>query len=83
MIVTTGAHIDAIAADGVHITLDGKARVVKADGVVIPPVLQADTSLADALQGAAPVVTAIGDATGFGLLKKAVGDAVAAVHALS
>ncbi|HSC75993.1 MAG TPA: FAD-dependent oxidoreductase, partial [Pseudomonadales bacterium] len=82
VIVTTGAQIDAIAADGVLITLDGAQRLVKADSVVIPPLLQADTALADALQGAAPVVTAIGDATGFGLIKKAVTDAVTTIHAL-
>jgi 2,4-dienoyl-CoA reductase (NADPH2) len=83
VIVTTGAQIDTIAADGVHITLDGKQRVVKADCVVIPPTLQANAALLDALQGTAPTVTAIGDCTGYGLLKKAVESATVAIHALN
>lgn len=82
VILTTGAHIDAIAADGVHITLDGTQRLVKADSVVIAPMLEADTALADTLDGCGPTIVTIGDCTGFGLLKKALADAVKAVHAL-
>ncbi len=82
VIVTTGAQIDEIAADGVHITIDGKQRIVKADCVVIPPILQAETSLADTLDGCGPTIIPIGDCTGFGLLKKALADAVRAVRSL-
>lgn len=82
VIVTTGAQIDEIAADGVHITIDGTQRIVKADCVVIPPILQAETSLADTLDGCGPTIIPIGDCTGFGLLKKALADAVRAVRSL-
>ncbi|HRF89099.1 MAG TPA: FAD-dependent oxidoreductase, partial [Pseudomonadales bacterium] len=82
VILITGAQIDSIAADGVHITLDGVQRVVKADSVVIAPSFEPDTALADTLDGCGPTIVTIGDCTGFGLLKKALGDAVKAVHAL-
>ena len=82
VILTTGAQIDSIAADGVHITLDGGQRVVKADSVVIAPSFEPDTALADTLDGCGPTIVTIGDCTGFGLLKKAMSDAVKAVHAL-
>lgn len=82
VILSTGAQIDNIAADGVHITLDGTQRLVKADSVVIAPTFEAETSLADTLDGCGPTIVTIGDCTGFGLLKKALADAVKAVHAL-
>jgi 2,4-dienoyl-CoA reductase (NADPH2) len=83
VIVNTGVQIDSIANDGVHITVAGKARVVLASSVLIPDVYSANTTLIDALQDAAPIVTAIGDCTGFGLIKKAVQDATVAIHALN
>ncbi|MBK8288100.1 MAG: hypothetical protein IPK95_05205 [Cellvibrionales bacterium] len=61
--------IDSIAADGVHITVAGKTRLVAADCVLVPDVYTANTALTDALQGTAQVVAAIGDCTGFGLIK--------------
>ncbi|MCC7515804.1 MAG: FAD-dependent oxidoreductase [Pseudomonadales bacterium] len=82
VIVTTGARIDRIAADGVHITLDGQQRLIKADSVVIPPALQADNSLVDMLHGCGPTILAIGDCTGLGLLKKAMSDAMNAIWVL-
>lgn len=83
VIVNTGVQIDSIAADGVHVTVAGKTRLVAASSVLIPDIYTANTALIDALQGAAPVVTAIGDCTGFGLIKKAVEDATVAIHALN
>ena len=83
VIVNTGVQIDNIANDGVHITVAGKTRVVLANSVLIPDVHSANTALVDALQDAAPIVTAIGDCTGFGLIKKAVVDATVAIHALN
>lgn len=82
VIVNTGVQIDSITAAGVHITAAGKARVVAANSVLVPAIYTANTTLVDALQGAAPIVTAIGDCTGFGLIKKAVADATVAIHAL-
>ncbi|MEZ5436393.1 MAG: FAD-dependent oxidoreductase [Pseudomonadales bacterium] len=82
VILTTGAQIERITAEGVRIVIDGTPRLVKADSVVIAPVFEAETSLADTLDGCGPTIVTIGDCTGFGLLKKAIGDAVRAVHAL-
>ena len=83
VIVNTGVQIDSIAADGVHITVAGKTRLVAADCVLVPDVYTANTALTDALQGTAQVVAAIGDCTGFGLIKKAIEDATVAIHALN
>jgi 2,4-dienoyl-CoA reductase (NADPH2) len=83
VIVNTGVQIDSVSADGVHITVAGRQGLVKADTVLVPDTYVANAALAEALAGAAPVVTAIGDCTGFGLIKKAVEDATVAVHALS
>lgn len=83
VIVNTGVQIDSVSADGVHITVAGRQGLVKADTVLVPDTYVANAALAEALAGAAPVVTAIGDCTGFGLIKKAVEDATIAVHALS
>jgi 2,4-dienoyl-CoA reductase (NADPH2) len=82
VIVTTGAQIDEITAEGVRITLDGKPRLIKADSVVIPPVFQADTSLVETLDGCGPTILAVGDCSGFGLLKKAMEDATNAIFVL-
>jgi len=82
VILTTGAQIERITAEGVRVVIDGTPRLVKADSVVIAPVFEAETSLADTLDGCGPTIVTIGDCTGFGLLKKAIGDAVRAVHAL-
>lgn len=82
VIVNTGVQVDNVDAQGVHITVAGRQRLVPADSVLLPDTYIADTALADALHGAAPVVTAIGDATGFGLIRKAVEDATVAVYAL-
>lgn len=83
VIVNTGVQIDEVTAKGVHITIAGKQRVVAVDNVLIPDVHSANTALVDAFQGVAPVVTAIGDCTGFGLIKKAVEDATVAIHSLN
>ncbi len=82
VIVTTGAVIEAITAAGVQINLGGTARTVKADAVIIPDQLLENKSLFEQLQDCAPVVKAIGDCNGFGLIKKAVEDAVVAVCSL-
>lgn len=83
VIVNTGVQIDEVTGKGVHITIAGKQRIVAVNSVLIPDVYSANTALVDAFQDVAPVVTAIGDCTGFGLIKKAVEDANVAIHSLN
>jgi 2,4-dienoyl-CoA reductase (NADPH2) len=82
VIVNTGVTIHGIIDEGVQISMGDTLKLVKADNVLLVDVMQADTTLMDQLQGVAPSVQAIGDCTGFGLVKKAVEDAVKAVYAL-
>jgi 2,4-dienoyl-CoA reductase (NADPH2) len=82
VIVNTGVEMGQVTAEGVHITVAGKPQLVRADTVLVPDAYVADTALADSLAGVAPVVKAIGDCTGFGLIRKAVKDATEAVYAL-
>jgi 2,4-dienoyl-CoA reductase (NADPH2) len=81
--VNTGMPIQGIAPDGVIIARpDGEEHLVRADWVVVVGEPTADTSALDALQPLATEVLAIGDATGFGLSKKALNDAFRAAYAL-
>ncbi len=82
VIVNTGVAIDAITASGVQITIGEKQALVKADNVLVIDALHATSVLQEQLVPVVPVVHAIGDCTGFGLVKKAVEDAVKVVYAL-
>ena len=82
VVVNTGVAIHRIAADGVCIGIDGREAWVKADTVLLMDHFQADAALDAQWQGVAPRVQAIGDCTGFGLVKQAVEQAVTAVYAL-
>ncbi|MCB1616757.1 MAG: FAD-dependent oxidoreductase [Pseudomonadales bacterium] len=70
--VNTGVEINEIVAEGVLITVAGKQRLVKADNVLIPEMYVADNSVLESLSGLAPEVYAVGDCTGFGLVKQGV-----------
>ncbi len=81
--VNTGVTLEAVDAQGAHIKLaNGTARTLPADTLIVVGHPHEDGTLFDALKTAAPVVQAIGDATGFGLSKKAVAEALAAAYAL-
>lgn len=82
VVVNTGVVIHAITPEGVRIGVGEREALVKADTVLLVDVMQADAAVLDAWQGVAASVQAIGDCTGFGLVKKAVEDAVKAVYAL-
>lgn len=82
VVVNTGVEIDAITPQGVAIIVGGKQKTVCADTVLVPDVYAVNTALFDAVAGAAPVVRALGDCTGFGLVKKAVDDATTAAFAI-
>lgn len=53
------------------VVLEGERRIA-ADTVILAGELRADTTLADALQGTASEVVAVGDCTGLGLIVKAI-----------
>ena len=75
--INTGVGIKEITKRGVMLELeDGQESCVQADTVIVAGHPDADASLADKLQGVAEHVHAIGDATGFGLSKKAVQEAM-------
>ena len=77
--VNTGVNLLAVETGGVRIALErGGERVIAADTVIVVGHPHEDGRMLEAMQGAAPVVRSIGDASGFGLSKKAVGEALAA-----
>jgi 2,4-dienoyl-CoA reductase (NADPH2) len=87
VVVNTGVTIHAITEKGVEISVGDKLFIVKADNVLIMDAMQPshcvlEKGLLEQLQAVVPEVHAIGDCTGFGLVKKAVEDAVKAVYAL-
>lgn len=75
--INTGVGIREITKRGVTLELEGgQESCVQADTVIVAGHPDADASLADRLHGVAEHVHAIGDATGFGLSKKAVQEAM-------
>ena len=79
----SGVTIEKIDREGVWLALEnGSSRLVKAETVILVGHPEADTSLLDRLKDLAPEVHAIGDATGFGLSKKAATEALRAAYAI-
>ncbi len=75
--VNTGVGVKGITKRGVELQLDaGRESLVEADTVIVVGQPQANSELADKLEGLAEHVHAIGDTTGFGLSKKAVQEAL-------
>lgn len=75
--VHVGAQVERIVADGVVFTpYGGTVRTLAADAVVVAGAPEADLALRDAIAARLPdiEVTAIGDATGYGLIQKATED---------
>ena len=81
--VNTGVGVKEITANGVTLELAvGRTSEVLADTVIVVGYPGADSSLAEKVQGLASEVHSIGDATGFGLSKKAVQEAMEIAYAL-
>lgn len=81
--LNTGMPIQGIAPEGVSVARpDGEEHIVRADLVIVVGEPTPDASVLEAMQPLAGEVHAIGDATGFGLSKKAVNDAFRAAYAL-
>ncbi len=83
--VHVGAEVQRIVPAGLEFTpYGGTSRLLAADSVVLAGEAEPDLALYDALRERLPgiPVTAIGDATGLGLIRKATEDAARAVAAL-
>jgi 2,4-dienoyl-CoA reductase (NADPH2) len=83
--VHVAATVERIVADGLWFTPDGGAsRHLRADSVLLAGAVEPDLHLYDDLVTALPgaQVTAIGDCTGLGLIRKATEDAVRVAAAL-
>ncbi len=83
--VHVGAVVEQVVRDGLAFTpYGGTPRQLAADTVFLVGEVQADLTLYDALRERLPgiPVTAIGDATGLGLIRKATDDAARAVARL-
>jgi 2,4-dienoyl-CoA reductase (NADPH2) len=83
--VHVGAEVEEVVPGGVRFTPSGgTSRLLEADSVLVAGVVQPDLTLSDALRDRLPgvPVTAIGDATGLGLVRKATEDAARAVAQL-
>jgi 2,4-dienoyl-CoA reductase (NADPH2) len=75
--INTGVGIKEITKSGVTLELDGgRESSVDADTVIVAGHPDPEPGFADKLQGLAEHVHTIGDATGFGLSKKAVHEAM-------
>jgi 2,4-dienoyl-CoA reductase (NADPH2) len=71
--LNTGVCIDRITREGVVLRREsGGETLVAADTVILAGEVEADTSLFDALRDRVPVLHAVGDCTGLGLIQKAV-----------
>lgn len=77
--VNTGVDVERIEPDVV--VLARGARIA-ADSVILAGAVEADTTLADALNGRVPQVHAVGDCTGLGLIRKAVEEGARAARAV-
>jgi 2,4-dienoyl-CoA reductase (NADPH2) len=81
--VNTGVGVKEITAKGVTLELAaGRTSEVLADTVIVVGYPGADSSLAEKVQDLASEVHSIGDATGFGLSKKAVQEAMEIAYAI-
>lgn len=81
--VNTGVGVKEITATGVTLDLgSGRESEVRADTVIVVGYPEADSTLADKVQNLAAEVHSIGDATGFGLSKKAVQEALAIAYGI-
>jgi 2,4-dienoyl-CoA reductase (NADPH2) len=70
--VNTSVAVDRIVAEGVVIRrANGDEHLAPADSVILAGELEADTRLFDAIRVHRPDVSAIGDCTGLGLIRKA------------
>jgi 2,4-dienoyl-CoA reductase (NADPH2) len=75
--INTGVGVKTITKRGVTLELEGgRESDLQAETVIVSGHPDPDTSFADRFQGLAEHVHAIGDATGFGLSKKAVHEAM-------
>jgi 2,4-dienoyl-CoA reductase (NADPH2) len=75
--INTGVGVKTITKHGVTLELEGgRESDLQAETVIVSGHPDPDTSFADRFQGLAEHVHAIGDATGFGLSKKAVHEAM-------
>jgi 2,4-dienoyl-CoA reductase (NADPH2) len=81
--INTEASCTAILADAVRYkTVMGIEKTIPADSIILAGEPVAATGLFDALQGIAPEVHAVGDATGLGLIRKATDEAMQVACAL-
>jgi len=81
--VNTGIAIQGIAPDGVSVARPGgDEHLVRADLVLVIGEPAPDASMLERFESLASEVHAIGDATGFGLSKKAVNEGFRAAYAL-
>jgi 2,4-dienoyl-CoA reductase (NADPH2) len=81
--VNTGIAIQGIAPDGVSVARPGgDEHLVRADLVLVIGEPAPDASMLERFESVASEVHAIGDATGFGLSKKAVNEGFRAAYAL-
>jgi 2,4-dienoyl-CoA reductase (NADPH2) len=79
VIVNTAVDVTRIEPEVVVVA--GGASIA-ADSVILAGEVVADTALADALKDRVPVVHAVGDCTGLGLIRKAVEEGARAARAL-
>jgi 2,4-dienoyl-CoA reductase (NADPH2) len=81
--VNTGVGVKEITQRGVALQLDsGRESCIEADTVIVVGHPAADPSFAERLEGLADHVHIIGDATGFGLSKKSVQEAMEVVYGI-
>jgi 2,4-dienoyl-CoA reductase (NADPH2) len=83
--VHVASTVEEVVADGVWFTPPaGSRRHLAADAVVLAGVLEADLALRDDIVAALPgiEVTAVGDCTGLGLIRKATEEAARVAAAL-
>jgi 2,4-dienoyl-CoA reductase (NADPH2) len=81
--INTGVGVKKITKRGVTLELDGgRESCVQAETVIVAGHPEPDASFADKIQDLAEHVHAIGDATGFGLSKKAVHEAMEVAYGI-
>ncbi len=81
--INVGVGVERVSEQGVHLQrAGGPSRLVEADTVIVVGHPEANPAFTESLQGLAPELHTIGDATGFGLSKKAVTEAMQVVWQL-